>query len=61
MIAPFKQLCPQLLLQILKLAGQGWLGHVEKLGCVGDVFLPGSHQKIPKHAQFHNQVPFRIG
>ena len=59
MIAPLKQLHPQLGLQILYLARQGGLRHMQKLRRVGDVFLAGDHQKIPEHAQFHAILPLR--
>ena len=52
-VAPDKELDPELLLQLHDLAGQGGLCHMEHLRGPGDVFLPGDGQEVVQNAKFH--------
>ena len=48
-VAPLEQLHPQLLLQLRDLPGQGWLGHVQLLGRLCEVFLPRYGQEVVEY------------
>lgn len=52
-VAPDKELDPELLLQLHDLAGQGGLCHMKHLRGPGDVFLPGDGQEVVQNAKFH--------
>ena len=53
MIFPYKELYPQFVLQLHKLPGKGRLSNVKQGRRLRDILLPGSHQKILQHANFH--------
>lgn len=51
--APFEQLHPEFLLQLLDLSAQWRLGNVQQLGGAGEVEGLSQHLKVPQVTQFH--------
>lgn len=53
MLAPREKLDTQFLLKIGNLAEKRWLGNVQLICRMSEIFLSGGRQKIPQHSQFH--------